>query len=389
MRHFPLPSSTRYLGSFALLAALCLSLPMSAQHLLVLHSFTDGADGRNPVANLLMDQAGNLYGTTLNDGRGLSSKGTVFKIDTSNHLTVLHVFSEKNDGAYPRAGLIMDGRGNLYGTTEAGGLHNRGTIFEIDSSGNERVLYSFKGRPDGDSPYGNLVMDGAGTIFGTTDKGGLHNCGVVFKLFPDNEETVLYAFQGGADGCNPRAALTGNSQNTNLYGTTKNGGVHGQGTIFAVDGGTGNESVIHSFTGDDGNAPLSTLVLDAANNLYGTAQAGGANDDGTVFKLAPSGELTVLHAFGGADGAHPDAGLIMDSTGNLYGTTENGGSADGGTVFKIDSSGTETVLHSFTGHPDGRAPTASLIMDTQQNLYGTTERGGTLSFGTVFVLSQQ
>lgn len=392
MRHFPRPGSSRYLGPFViLLAALCLSLPMSAQHLTVLHSFTDNADGRNPVGRLLMDQAGNLYGTTRSGGHGLSSKGTVFKIDTSGHLTVLHAFADKNDGAYPRAGLIMDGRGNLYGTTELGGLHNHGTVFAIDPSGNEKVIYNFKGQPDGDRPYGDLVMDGVGTIFGTTSYGGSHNCGVVFKLFPDNEETVLHAFKGGVDGCNPKAGLAGRSQDPDLYGTTENGGSHGNGTVFAVDGATGSESVVHDFTGDDGNSPVSTLIADSSGDFYGTTmQGGGFEATGTVFKLAPSGDLTVLYAFTTvADGAHPEAGLVMDSTGNLYGTTLQGGSVDGGTVFKIDTSGNETVLHSFTGHPDGRSPYASLILDTQGNLYGTTEIGGAYGFGSVFVLSPQ
>jgi uncharacterized repeat protein (TIGR03803 family) len=255
-------------------------------------------------------------------------------------LTVLHRFTSSPDGAYPYAGLVRDAAGNLYGTTYEGGssdlrdgVSGYGTVFKLDTSGTETVLHRFTSSPDGAYPYAGLVRDAAGNLYGTTSEGGSSDYGTVFKL-----DT------------------------------------------------SGNETVLHNFTGGDGSYPYAGLVRDATGNLYGTTLYGGASGVGTVFKLDTSGNETVLHNFTGGDGAYPYAGLVRDATGNLYGTTFRGGSSDYGTVFKLDTSGTETVLHSFTGYSDGSNPRGGLVMDAAGNLYGTTEMIGE-AFGTVFKLA--
>jgi uncharacterized repeat protein (TIGR03803 family) len=385
-----------------------------AQTSTVLHSFTNSPDGAFPFAGLVMDTAGNLYSTTFNGGA--SGYGTVFKLDTSGSETVLYSFKGGSDGAFPSASLVMDSAGNFYGTTGHGGsggacIFGCGTVFRFDTSGNGTVLYSFKGGSDGDVPVARLIMDAAGNLYGTTQNGGLGNgcsfgCGTVFKLDPSGNKTVLHAFTGSpGDGGRPVAGLIMDTAG-NLYGTTAEGGsgtctsingipVSGCGTVFKLDP-AGNEIVLHSFTGgSDGIQALATLIMDQAGNLYGTTELGGSFSFGIVFKLDPSGNETVLHTFtGGNDGAAPFfAGLIMDQAGNLYGTTQNGGGSSNcsvgcGTVFKLDSSGNETVLHSFTGSPgDGARPAAALIIDKAGNLYSTTTGGGASGFGTVFKLT--
>src|SRR6266852_5806774 len=284
--------------------------------------------------------------------------------------TVLYSFTGTNgDGAQPTAGLIMDSAGHLYGTTQFGGVTSCfsdrtppgcGTVFKLDRSGNETVLHSFTGtNGDGANPAASLIMDSAGNLYGTTQFGGVTccssgyfvspGCGTVFKLDPSGHETVLYSFTlTNGDGAQPVAGLIMDSAG-NLYGTTPYGGVTsssclvfvtgppippGCGTVFKLDP-SGHETLLHSFTGTngDGAQPVAGLIMDSAGNLYGTVAASA----GTVFRLEPSGHETVLHSFTGSpDGEDPVAGVIMDSAGNLYGTTYGGGSAGDGTVFRLE-----------------------------------------------------
>jgi uncharacterized repeat protein (TIGR03803 family) len=392
----------------------------SAGHETTLYNFTGtNGDGYAPAAGLVMDSAGNLYGTTEYGGFTSSNScyqgcGTVFKLDPSGKETVLYSFTDTNgDGANPVAGLIMDSAGNLYGTTELGGsaLYLGGTVFKLDPSGKETVLYSFTGaNGDGAIPVAGLIMDSAGNLYGTTEYGGSGSCsgfssgcGTVFKLDPSEKETVLYSFTStNGDGANPAAGVIMDGAD-NLYGTTGHGGitssssclsVSGCGTVFKLDP-SGKETVLYSFTGTNGDGanPAAGVIMDSAGNLYGTAENGGQSSAqcpgyveadvlfgcGTVFKLDPSGKETVLYSFTGTngDGANPAAGLIMGSAGNLYGTTLVGGSAGGGTVFKLDSSSHETVFYSFTlTNGDGANPEAGLIVDKAGNFYGTTALGG-------------
>jgi uncharacterized repeat protein (TIGR03803 family) len=348
----------------------------------LLYAFTGGSDGGNPVAGLIQDAAGNLYGTSVLGGGGY---GTVFKLNKTGKETVLHTFT-KGDGGWPYSGLARSATGNLYGTTEVGGTYDAGTVFMLDKTGKETVLYAFTGTGgDGFYPFAGLLRAANGDLYGTTYEGGSSDAGTVFKVDSAGEETVLHSFDY-SDGANPRAGLVPDAKG-NLYGTTSSGGTSNSGTVFMLHK-AGKETLLYSFSGGaDGGIPIyGYLVRDARGNLYGTTYEGGAFGYGTVFMLDKSGNETVLHSFGSStDGANPDADLVLDPKGNLYGTTESGGASGEGTVFKLGKSGKETVLHRFAGS-DGAYPVAGLARDAKGNLYGTAYSGGTYGAGTVWEL---
>ncbi|HTV33744.1 MAG TPA: choice-of-anchor tandem repeat GloVer-containing protein [Methylocella sp.] len=337
--------------------------------------------------------------------------------------TVLHFFHlGESDGQTPDAGLAMDSKGNLYGTTEIGGALNAGAVFKISPGGKETLLHSFVGGDhDGAGPLGSLLVDKEGILFGTTAAGGKSGKGVVFKLAPPSvsaiswTETLLHSFTGGSDGNQPAGALL-LDKDGNLYGAAPLGGDDktcdvngfgpnsGCGTVFKIAP-DGAFSVLYAFKDlRDGDTPNGFLIAGAKGDLYGMANTGGDGTPcpadafekgcGTVFKLTPlSGSATgwtktTLYTFkGGSDGGLPYAGLIADEEGNLYGTTFEGGKpgCDAGeygkgcgTVFKLTPRGTLTTLHAFTGGSDGGGPTSSLIADCKGNLYGTATIGGDL-----------
>lgn len=313
----------------------------TSNHETVLHTFA-GPDGATPYGGLVMDGLGNLYGTT--SSGGASGLGTVFKIDTSSTETVLHSFTGNPDGASPYAGLVMDTSGNLYGTTEQGGTSNLGTVFEVDKNGTESVLHSFTGGSDGTDPKARLILDPQGNLYGTTYSGGSGSAGTVFKLDTTNTETVLYSFTGGSDGGNPFGGVTQDGNGV-LYGTTENGGFamhYGccKGVAFSLSGGS--EQVLYTFTGGkDGGTPASDLVL-YNGVLYGTTLSGGFSGQGTAFSLTMAkgkgkNKEKVLHGFTGKkDGASPRAGLLLNAQGVLYGTAQKGGRFKQGTVFQVN-----------------------------------------------------
>jgi uncharacterized repeat protein (TIGR03803 family) len=379
-------------------------------------------DGTNPAGDLIMDASGNLYGTAENGGtHGFG--GTVFKLTPSGTgwtEAVLYSFCAQTnciDGYNPSVGLIMDGSGNLYGTTNAGGSHSGGTVFKLAPSGtgwSETVLYNFCSQtncPDGYFPQGSLILDGSGNLYGTASAGGgSQNQGVVYRLAPSGAgwvESVLYSFcaQGGSactDGAYPDGGLIMDGSGS-LYGTTNQGGT-GKGTVYKITPVSQGwaHTVLYNFCSQtncaDGAYPVAGLIMDGSGNLYGTTfNAGSHGFGGTVFKLASSSTgwaETVLYSFcaqGGnacTDGAFPHADLIMDAAGNLYGTTTAGGSDSAGTVFRVAPSGsgwTEAVLYSFCSQSscaDGATPYARLIMDGAAHLYGTTSNGGNYNCGT-------
>jgi len=364
-----------------------------------LHSFVGGSDGEFPQATVVKDASGNLYGATLNGGGaancGQFGCGVVFKIDVNGHETVLHSFNGP-DGAGP-AGLIVDGAGNLFGTAQAGGSSNYGVVFELDPSGNETVLHNFAGGTDGRSPHAALMRDASGILYGSTGLGGSSGCGgfgcgVVFKLDSSGNETVLHSFSG-TDGSGPSGPLIQDAAG-NFYGTANAGGSSsgcrgvGCGVVFKLDP-SGNETVLHSFSGADGFDPGGGVIRDTAGNLYGTAVAGGSSNLGVVFEVKANGHETALHSFNGTGGMFPNGGLVMNATGILFGTTHRGGATNHGVVFKIDANGHETVLHSFGGGTGaGKEPLAGLYRDAAGNLFGTTQlAGGPCSCGVVFELS--
>ena len=308
--------------------------------------------------------------------------------------TVLYSFTGQADGANPYGGVIRDTAGNLYGTTRSGGSSNYGTVFKIETTGAEVVLHSFTGpRGDGAYPYAGLVRDKAGNLYGTTYLGGSSDRGTVFKLDTNGKETVLHSFRGGAkDGANPYGSLIWDGAQT-FYGTTYFGGTFGYGTLFKVDTG-GRHAVLHSFAGGarDGAYPYYTeLLMDKMQNLYGLTMEGGTSNFGTIYKFSKSGRLTVLHSFAGdsTDGCYPVGAPIMDGAGNLYGTTNSCGSSNFGTVWALSSGGADTMLHDFAGgNGDGAYPLAGVIRDSNGNLYGTTEEGGYDIRGTVYELDK-
>ena len=354
----------------------------------VLHSF-NGKDGSTPFGQIAIDADGFLYGTTGN------YPGTIFRIATNgvsgksgaSGFTTLYNFTGGADGGQPTSGIILDGAGNLYGATDGAGTYSRGTLFEFQpTSGQLTVLYNFGGNSsDGGFALG-LVMDSQGNIYGTDLLLGAYassnciqtsyvlqfGCGVVFKVDPNRQETLLHVFSG-------------------------------------VDG--------------DGGSPAGPPMLDSAGNLYGTTLVGGTGTCqgswfptggcGTVFKINAKGHYKVLYSFPetGGHGAGPVGNLVMDSTGNLYGATEDGGSgncygnnyigggyytgyAGCGVAFELDSTGTETILHHFEGLGDGGNPESGFVEDSAGIFYGTTYSGGAVNkcgygygCGTVLQLS--
>jgi uncharacterized repeat protein (TIGR03803 family) len=309
-------------------------------HETILYNFTLGADGAYPWAGVIRDAAGNLYGTTANWG-GAASAGVVYKLDTTGNETVLYTFTGGADGSEPFAGLALDAAGNVYGTTEYGGTANAGVVFMVDPSGQETVLYSFSGGTDGGRPGAAVILDAAGNIYGTTISGGTANSGVVYKVDSTGNETVLYSFTGGPDGGNPIAGVTLDAAGS-LYGTASAGGAGGAGVVYKLDA-TGGQTVLYSFTGGaDGGSPFGGVTLNSAGNIYGTAVVGGTANLGVAFSLDASGNEKVLHSFlGGLDGAYPNAGIVQDSAGNLYGTTYIGGYRAGGVAFEIQIGGAQ------------------------------------------------
>lgn len=353
----------------------------------VLHTLDGVTEGSYPWAGLLSDGTGNFFGTATHGGDSRYCNGfgcgTVFKIAPDGSVTVLHTFIPQNysDGAVPYGDLIEDSAGNLYGTTYEGGAINAGTVFELAPDGTETVLYSFTGGSDGANPESALIRDGSGTLYGTTPLGGIGCCnGTVFSIAPNGAETTLYKFTGGADGGEPQAGLIKDKAG-NFYGTTYFGGSTncyplGCGVVFKLAPG-GTETVLYAFQGGtDGAGPAAMLIRDSAGNFYSTTGTGGATGNGTVFKLSPNGTETVLYSFqGGNDGATPSSALKMDKQGNLYGTTDYGGAGNCGTVFKLAPDGTETILYSFRCGADGSTANARLT-SYRGHLYSTTTYGG-------------
>jgi len=307
-------------------------------------------------------------------------------------LTTLYTFTDGGDGGSPYGGVIRDAQGNLYGTTFYGGASGEGSVFRVGKSGHETVLYSFGKTPDGDHPSANLLRDKSGSLYGTNYEGGANGFGAVFKVDSNGTETLIYSFQSGSDGEYPGSGLIEDSAG-NFYGTTGYGGASGYGTVFKISS-SGTETILHSFTGTDGEYPFCTLVRDSAGDFYGTTSSGGASGNGTVFKMSKKGHVTVLHSFAnGTDGATPYDGLVRDSRGNLYGTTYDGGAGcqgfGCGTVFRVSAKGKETVLHAFATS-DGHYPDfGTLVLDKAGNLYGTTYAGGTADMGVIFKVTSK
>jgi len=280
-------------------------------------------------------------------------------------MTILHSFClQANclDGTSDFAGLVQDTNGNFYGTTELGGAHNGGTIFKITSAGEFTTLYGFcslANCADGKTPGpGSLVQATNGGLYGTTPYGGPNGGGTLFKISAAGKLTTIHSFcmmpaNNCEDGGIPTPGLI-QATNGNFYGNTYSGGAYNSGTIFEITP-AGKFTVIYSFCAvngcPDGANPIGGLLQATDGNLYGTTSTGGSAGYGTIFRISPSGVLATKHSFNKTDGASPYAAMIQASDGNLYGTTNNGGAHSGGTLFKMALNGTLTTLYNFCSQP--------------------------------------
>ena len=404
----------------------------------VLYSFgSHSDDGANPIAGLVSDGAGNLYGTTKIGGTPNfptcpgSGCGAVFELtpnaDGSWGESVLYAFCASGaclDGAFPESALVIDSLGNLYGTTQGGGDSQfAGTVFELSppsapgGAWTETVLYNFcslgdRSCTDGYAPIAALTFDSSGNLYGTTQFGGsgasgsgAGSNGVVFELTPGSggwTENVLYNFcpKGNGkfcpDGSQPAAGVTFDKVG-NLYGTTMAGGAPnsgGGGTIYKLTPGSGGwtESVVAAsrLVFVTGAAPMGEASIDSHHNLYSTISRYGPDGGGAVFKLAPGGRASGTF-FDGQPGCMPTSGVTLDAQNDaLYGTLSFCGINDGGAVYKMSSLGQVTTLYSFcpqSGCADGSNPVGGLIEDAAGNLYGTTKNGGASGNGVVFEIT--
>jgi uncharacterized repeat protein (TIGR03803 family) len=404
--------SARLVGVATILALATSAVPsVQAQTFTVLHTFA-GFDGSGPDGTLAMDSAGNLYGTTYFGGA--NDNGAVFKLDPSGGETVLFSGGAAGNsyGAFPVYGVILDKKGHILGLLQAS--PQGGGEIVGSAGGKGKILYDFGTCLNNcyvpSLPDGGLLEDTSGNLYGVTNFGGVkgqglvcesRGCGTIYKFDTKGNFHVLYAFTGGVDGAYPYGSLIQDTAG-NLYGTALSGGdltcpqglgINGCGTVFKLAT-NGTFSVLYTFTGGtDGATPRGALVMDPAGNLYGAAQVGGnANCQdgcGTLFKIAANGKFSVLYTFtDGVDGSEPNGNLVLDPKGNLYGDAQGdfGNVAPYGTVFELSAAGQFTVLHILNGNSDGADPTFGLIRDSAGNLYGTAFQGfGLLDRdGTVF-----
>jgi uncharacterized repeat protein (TIGR03803 family) len=408
----------RNLRFLSLLALAAVLLPVAAMGAAksekVLYSFkptdiTTGAD--LPSLTVTIDSAGNLYAVAAASGTFSEGNGAILQLTPSASggwtTKAILTFDETN-GERPNPSLIFDSKGNLYGTTQGGGSTGEGVAFELVRSSkgtwSEKILHTFGANGnDGAAPLGGVIFDSAGNLYGTTEGGGSHATGMVYKLSPTTRgnwtETILYNFAAGIDGSAPSASLVFDGAG-NLYGTTLFGGQLNSGTVFELSpqvNGTWEESVLYSF--EAGSQPESTLVLDSSGNLYGTDPFSNVSN-GFVFELSPQSdgswtEKTLYEFKGGKDGSNVLAGVVFDKAGNLYGATFDGGTHGGlnpfGTIYKLapiaGGGWKKTALWDFNG-PNGAFPgLGTLTIDASGNIFGATEGGGTNGHGAVFEIT--
>lgn len=388
MRRKRFPSLLRQFLTILTLSVTLLSTTWAKPKFKILHGVPGGL-----FTGLVLDGEWNLYGTT--SGGGTHNCGTVFELSPGAHgwaLTTIHDFNCSDGGGF-KDSLILDAAGNLFGTSPAGGQYSYGDVFEIapGSGGWDfKVLYEFCQIfhcPDGGDPSG-LVMDKAGNLYGVA-AGGAYSAGVIYKLMPGSDgwnESVLYNFDGSRkSGVGPSGPLTFDTSG-NLYGTTSVQNIYESGTVFRLmhhSGGKWNETPLFRFNGADGASPYDGVIFDKAGRLYGTTVGGGASGYGVVFKLTrkPKGmwKEDLLYEFPNpVNGSFPSSGLVFDKSGNVYGTTSNGGNPECnggcGVVYKLTPAANGkwrySVLHKFTGQ-DGGYPGGGLAIDCTGNLYGT------------------
>jgi hypothetical protein len=384
----------------------------------ILHNFgATSSDGDQVVGGVIVDAAGNLYGTAQQGG--VDQNGIVYELSPSVGgwlETILYSFTGKSDGGWPSSSVILDAAGNLYGTGYFGGAQSPncsplgcGVVYELSPSVGggwvQTVIHTFHGGVSGNGPFAGLTMDAAGNLYGTAAYGGL-GYGLVYELSPSSagwQYKPIHAFTNGADGNEPEAGVTLDAAG-NLYAATLYGGKtetlcpNGCGAIIKLTptaGGIWTGSLVHDFDGADGTSPGGAVALDSAGNVYASTLLGGPDGVGTVIELSPSGsgwQKTRIYDFYTKDGAgySPDCSLVLDSSGNVFGTTQVG-AGTGGSVFELSpaSGGTFTVkvLHAFSSSNDGTKSHSGVVFDSAGNIYGSTADGGLYNKGTVYELT--
>lgn len=393
----------------SILALTLLVTAASAQTFSVFYTF-NFTDGSAPNGGLILDSAGNFYGTT--QFGGSSNRGIIFKLNSTGQQTVLYTFTGSTDGGIPIGRLIRDAKGNLYGITSVGGdaTCSCGTVFELTTTGTLKVLHAFLGGTDGAQNAGQaelgLVMI-KGNLYGSASFGGVSGCdgnlgcGVLFKVTPAGVETVLYRFTGQADGAFPQDLI--NDAAGNIYGATGGSYMQGNGgTLFKLDT-TGALTTLYTFPeGANGTSPRWRLLRSENGVFYGVTQFGGNTTTcalgtvgcGVAFSVNAQGTEKVLHTFGeqADDGEEPSAGLL-DAAGNGYATTFYGGTVNStctlgcGVVSRETSGGKYSVIYRFTGAADGFNPSGGLAEDSSGNIYGATLFGGSGGNGVIYKIT--
>jgi len=379
----------------------------------VLYSFTGNSDGGYPDTDLVVDAAGNLYGSSVEGGT--FDSGAVFKLSPSTTgwtETVLYSFTGGIDGGQPYGGVTLDAQGNLYGTAVVGGSFagspcvesGCGVVFKLTNSGGTwtySAVHKFAGGNDGYGPGSGLTFDGNSNFYGMTPTGGANGLGVIYQIHVDQNgnhgERVIHTFAGASDGATGSAGRLLLDKTGNLYGVATVGGANGAGTAFKLSRGSNgawNFETLYSFQGQtNAGFPYGALTADAAGNFYGTTYYSGANGIGAVYELSPVNgayQERLLYSFaGGADGSYPISNLVSDAAGNLYGTTSEGGaSCSCGTIFRLhlgnDGNWKEEVVHRFKGAPDGGFSYNGMVAGPAGVFYGTTVHGGTNDEGSIY-----
>ncbi len=346
-------------------------------------SFSGGQPA--PYASLIEDSQGDLFGTTFNGGA--NGEGSVYEIAPGSGTMITLASFNGDDGLNPDSGVIEDSRGDLFGTTESGGAESDGVVYEVPAGGGAIIdIASFNGT-DGEYPEAGLIEDKAGDLFGTALNGGAYGDGVVFEIPAGSNSITDIASFNGSDGESPFGGVVEDSAG-DLFGTTELGGAEGVGTVYEVTAGSKTITDLASFDGGDGFSPQSGVILDSRGDLFGTATLGGKFDGGAVYEVkAGSSAITDLVSFQSAGGWVPFGGLVEDSAGNLFGTTEAGGADNDGSVYElVAGSDSLTELDQFDGS-HGANPEATLLLDPYGSLIGTTINGGANSDGTLFEIA--
>ncbi len=345
-----------------------------------------GSGGNFIRGGVIFDAAGNLYGTA--EEGGSEDDGIVYEVKAGTRTPVTLATFNGSNGGFPYGGLVADSAGNLYGTTY-GELFGNGTVFELAAGTRAfSTLLNFNASnpTTGANPAAALIVDPAGNLYGTTQFGGSGSGGIVFKIAAGTHAATTVAALGGSLGSQPQGSLLLDAAG-NLYGTAQSGGANNAGTVFEVPAGGGPAVTLVTFNGSNGLFPYANLVADAAGNLYGTTEAGGGPVGlGTLFELSgPTHQtLTTLVTFNGSNGAAPYSGLTVDAAGDLFGTTSAGGTVNDGTVFEyVPSTGQLTTLASLT-YATGNLTYAGVTPDAAGNLFGTAFDGGINNGGTIF-----